>query len=210
MLEYHNRLAWLCSFILGQMLEYQNRLAWLCSFILGQMLGYQNGLVWLCRFIMGQMLGYQNRLAWCCSFILGQMLGYQNRLAWLCSFASSGPQLGLVDVFWYTIMDCSRCPFCSFELCPFTCISDHQHCRKMSLACLCVYDCLEPLCTILFLEISFVGKVVGGCFLEISFSGILTVTITIQLYCTKNVLWCQVHSSHIHSHHKTFKYNNRK
>ena len=25
--------------------------------------------------------------------------------------------------------------------------------------------------------------------------------------CTRNVLWCQVHSSHIHSNHKTFNYN---
>ena len=24
--------------------------------------------------------------------------------------------------------------------------------------------------------------------------------------CTRNVLWCQVHSSHIHSNHKTFNY----
>ena len=28
--------------------------------------------------------------------------------------------------------------------------------------------------------------------------------------CTRNVLWCQVHSSHIHSNHKTFNYNNSK
>ena len=28
--------------------------------------------------------------------------------------------------------------------------------------------------------------------------------------CTWNVLWCQVHSSHIHSNHKTFNYNNSK
>ena len=26
--------------------------------------------------------------------------------------------------------------------------------------------------------------------------------------CTRNVLWSQVHSSHIHSNHKTFNYNN--
>ena len=25
--------------------------------------------------------------------------------------------------------------------------------------------------------------------------------------CTRNVLWCQVHSSHIHSNHKTLNYN---
>ena len=28
--------------------------------------------------------------------------------------------------------------------------------------------------------------------------------------CTRNVLWCQVHSSHIHSNHKTLNYNNSK
>jgi len=28
--------------------------------------------------------------------------------------------------------------------------------------------------------------------------------------CTRNVLWCQVHSSHIHSNHKTLEYNNSK
>ena len=28
--------------------------------------------------------------------------------------------------------------------------------------------------------------------------------------CTRNVLWCQVHSSHIHSDHKTFNHNNSK
>ena len=28
--------------------------------------------------------------------------------------------------------------------------------------------------------------------------------------CTRNVLWCQVHSSHSHSNHKTFNYNNSK
>ena len=28
--------------------------------------------------------------------------------------------------------------------------------------------------------------------------------------CTRNVLCCQVHSSHIHSNHKTFNYNNSK
>ena len=28
--------------------------------------------------------------------------------------------------------------------------------------------------------------------------------------CMRNVLWCQVHSSHIHSNHKTFNYNNSK
>ena len=27
--------------------------------------------------------------------------------------------------------------------------------------------------------------------------------------CTRNVLWCQVHSSHIHSNHKTFNYNRK-
>ena len=27
--------------------------------------------------------------------------------------------------------------------------------------------------------------------------------------CTRNVLWCQVHSSHIHSSHKTFNYNSK-
>ena len=28
--------------------------------------------------------------------------------------------------------------------------------------------------------------------------------------CTRNVLWCQVHTSHIHSNHKTLNYNNSK
>ena len=28
--------------------------------------------------------------------------------------------------------------------------------------------------------------------------------------CKRNVLWCQVHSSHIHSNHKTFNCNNSK
>ena len=28
--------------------------------------------------------------------------------------------------------------------------------------------------------------------------------------CTRNVLWCQVHSSHIHSNQKTLNYNNSK
>ena len=27
--------------------------------------------------------------------------------------------------------------------------------------------------------------------------------------CTRNVLWCQVHSSHIHSNHKTFNSNSK-
>ena len=27
--------------------------------------------------------------------------------------------------------------------------------------------------------------------------------------CTRNVLWCQVHSSHIHTNHKTFNYNSK-
>ena len=27
--------------------------------------------------------------------------------------------------------------------------------------------------------------------------------------CTRNVLWCQLHSSYIHSNHKTFNYNKR-
>ena len=27
--------------------------------------------------------------------------------------------------------------------------------------------------------------------------------------CTRNVLWCQVHSSHIHSNHKSFNYNSK-
>ena len=27
--------------------------------------------------------------------------------------------------------------------------------------------------------------------------------------CTRNVLWCQVHSSHIHSNHKPFNYNSK-
>ena len=31
-----------------------------------------------------------------------------------------------------------------------------------------------------------------------------------QYNCTRNVLWCQVHSSHIHSNHKTLSYNNSK
>ena len=28
--------------------------------------------------------------------------------------------------------------------------------------------------------------------------------------CTRNILWCQVHSSHIHSNHETLNYNNSK
>ena len=31
-----------------------------------------------------------------------------------------------------------------------------------------------------------------------------------QYNCTRNMLWCQVHSSHIHSNHKTLNYNNSK
>ena len=31
-----------------------------------------------------------------------------------------------------------------------------------------------------------------------------------QYSCTRNVLWCKVHSSYIHSNHKTLNYNNSK
>ena len=31
-----------------------------------------------------------------------------------------------------------------------------------------------------------------------------------QYNCTRNVLWCQVHSSHIHSNHETLNYNKSK
>ena len=31
-----------------------------------------------------------------------------------------------------------------------------------------------------------------------------------QYNCTRNVLWCQIHSSHIHTNHKTWNYNNSK
>ena len=31
-----------------------------------------------------------------------------------------------------------------------------------------------------------------------------------QYNCTRNVLWCQVQSSHIHANHKALNYNNRK
>ena len=31
-----------------------------------------------------------------------------------------------------------------------------------------------------------------------------------QYNCTRNVLWCQVLSSHIHANHKALNYNNRK
>ena len=31
-----------------------------------------------------------------------------------------------------------------------------------------------------------------------------------QYDCTRNVLWCHVHSSHIHANHKTSNYNSSK
>ena len=73
------------------------------------------------------------------------------------------------------------------------------------------YDCklqlqrLQNLC--LHLQTPCIFAVTNVCSLELQYNFIAKC----QYNCTRNVLWCQVHSSHIHANHKTsWNYNNGK
>jgi len=83
--------------------------------------------------------------------------------------------------------------------------------RKSTLVSRCISSFFLPFFGLIYL-----------CFFSVIHSFISfthhSVTITIQYNfiakcqytdCTRNVLWCQVHSSHIHSNHKTFNYNSK-